>query len=57
MNFADDRLTRNLGLELLVEMVLDDLAAAVGTLLGQRRVEGFIDLFRRRRSRWACWPC
>jgi hypothetical protein len=46
---ANDRPTWNLGLELLVEVVLDDLAAASGTLLGQGSVERFIDLFGRRR--------
>ena len=44
--FADDGLTGDLGLKLLIEMILDDIAATVGTLLGQRSVEGFIDAFR-----------
>ena len=45
---AEDRLTRNLGLELLVEMVLHDIAAAIGTALGQGSFVGFIDLAGRR---------
>ena len=49
VELADDRPARNLGLELLVEMVLDDVAAAIGTLIGQGRVVGFIDQVRRRR--------
>ena len=47
--FADDGLAGNLGLELLIEMILDDGATAMGTLLGQGSVEDFIDTFRRRR--------
>jgi len=32
--FTNDRLTRNLSLKLLIETILDDIAAAIGTLLG-----------------------
>src|SRR5579859_4281874 len=53
VELADDRLTRNLGLELLVQMVLDDIAAAIGTLLGQGSIVGFIDLAGRRRRTMA----
>ena len=48
LEFANDGLTRNLGLKLLIEMIFDDIAAAIGTLLGQRRAERFIDLGGRR---------
>jgi hypothetical protein len=47
--FTNDGLTRNLGLKLLIEAILDDIAAAIRTLLGQRCVERFINLGRRRR--------
>jgi hypothetical protein len=47
--FADDGFTRNLGLELLIETVLDDVAATIRTLFGERRVEFFVDAGRRRR--------
>lgn len=46
--FADDGLAWNSGLKSLVEMILDDVAVAIGTLLGQRSVEGFIDVFGQR---------
>ena len=49
VKFADDGLARNVGLELLVEMILDDRTAASGTLIGQGRLEVFIDAFGRRR--------
>src|SRR5947209_7172896 len=49
VELADDGPARDVGLELLVEMVLDDLTAAIGTLRGQRRLMGFIDLGGRRR--------
>jgi hypothetical protein len=32
--FTNDRLARNLSLKLLIETILDDTAAAIGTLLG-----------------------
>src|ERR1700749_4340597 len=41
---ADDGLAGDLGLKLLIEMILDDIAAASGTVIGQRSVERFIDL-------------
>jgi hypothetical protein len=43
--FADDRFAWDLGLELLIERVFDDIAAAVGTVIGQGSVEGFVNLF------------
>jgi hypothetical protein len=46
---ADDGLSWDIGLKLLVEMILDDIAAAIGTLFGQGRIEGFIDALGRRR--------
>jgi hypothetical protein len=49
VELADDRPARNLGLELLIEMVLADRAAARGTLLGQGGVQRFLDLLGRRR--------
>jgi hypothetical protein len=49
VELADDWPARDFGLELLVEVVFDDLAAAIGTLLGQRRLVRFVDLARRRR--------
>jgi hypothetical protein len=48
VELADDGLAWHLGLELLIEMVLDHVAAAIGTLLGQGHVECFIDLGGRR---------
>src|SRR6266436_9668571 len=48
VELAYDGLARNLGLELLVEMVLDDSATAIGTALGQGSFVGFIDLAGRR---------
>jgi hypothetical protein len=47
--FPKDGLAWNLGLELLIEMILDDVTAAIGTVIGQGRVERFIDLVGRRR--------
>jgi hypothetical protein len=47
--FADDGLSRNVGLKLLVEMILDDIAAAIGTLFGQGGSESFIDALGGRR--------
>jgi len=41
---ADDGLAGNLGLKLLIEMIFDDIAPAMGTVIGQRSVERFIDL-------------
>ena len=49
VEFADDGLPRNVGLKLLVEMIFDNGTAAFGTLIGQGRIEGFIDSFGRRR--------
>ena len=49
VEFADDGLARDVGLELRVEMILDDRSAALGTLIGQGRLKGFIDAFGRRR--------
>src|ERR1700687_1172206 len=49
VELANDGLAWNLGLELLVEVVLDDVAAAIGTLLGQGSFERCIDLGGRRR--------
>jgi len=46
---TDDGLAWNFRLKLLIEMILDDLAAAIGTLLGQRSVESFLDARGRRR--------
>src|ERR1700730_8509385 len=40
---ADDGLAWNLGLKLLIQMILDDIAAALGTLLGQGSIERFIN--------------
>jgi hypothetical protein len=45
LEFADDGLAWDLGLELLIERVFDDSAAAVGTVIGQGSVEGFVDSF------------
>jgi hypothetical protein len=42
---AENGLAWNLGLELSIEMILDNIAPAIGTLLGQSRIECFIDLF------------
>lgn len=47
--FADDGLAWNLGLKLLIAMILNDVAATVGTLRRQGRVESFIDALGRRR--------
>lgn len=47
--FAHDGPAGNLGLELLIETILDHIAVAIGTPLGQRSVQRFIDAFRRRR--------
>jgi hypothetical protein len=47
--FADDRLARNLGLKLSIEMPFDDIATTTGTAIGQNRVELFINLVWGRR--------
>jgi hypothetical protein len=47
--FANDGLSRDVGLKLLIQMILDDVAAAIRTLFGQGRIEGFIDALSRRR--------
>ena len=52
VELPDDGLAWDLGLELLVERVFDDIAAAIGTMIGQRGVEGFIDLSGLGGSRW-----
>jgi len=46
LELANDGPAGDLGLELLIERVLDDVAAAIGTMLGQR---GFHDSVGRRR--------
>jgi hypothetical protein len=48
VELADDGLAGNVRLELLIEMILDDVAAAVGTVIGQGRVKRFSDLLGRR---------
>ena len=48
VELADDGLAWNFGLELLIEMILDDVAAAIGTVIRQRGVQSFIDLSGRR---------
>lgn len=55
VELADDGLAWNLGLELLIELagILDDVAAALGTFVGQRGVEGFVDFGGRRRQAMA----
>jgi hypothetical protein len=40
---ADDGPARNLGLKLLIEIIFDDIATTPGAVLGQNRVELFID--------------
>ena len=47
---AEDGPAWNLGLKRLVEVVVDEGAAAIGTLLGEGSFEGFIDLLGRRRG-------
>jgi hypothetical protein len=51
VELTHDGLARNLGLKLLVEAfgILDDLAAAIGALFGQRRLKAFIDALGQRR--------
>src|ERR1700678_51068 len=56
VELSDDRPTGDFGLELLVEVVLDDLAAAIGALFGQRCVMGFINAFGRRRLTMGVLP-
>jgi len=45
LELPHDGLARDLGLELLVEAVLDDFALAMRARLRQRSVEGFVDPF------------
>jgi hypothetical protein len=47
---ADGGLTRDLGLELLIEMIFDDRPTAIGALRRRRRVVCFVDLVGRRRQ-------
>jgi len=46
--FPNDGLVGNLGLELLIEMIFDNVAAAIGTVIGQGRIERVLDLLGRR---------
>ena len=36
-------------MKLLIEAIFDDVAAAIGAVIGQRRVERFVDVFGGRR--------
>ena len=49
VKLANDRLAWNLGLILLVETVLNNVAATAGTLVRQRRFVGLVNLIGRRR--------
>jgi hypothetical protein len=49
VELAEDRLAWDIGLELRIEMILDDRSAARGALIGQGRLVGFIDPFGWRR--------